>query len=259
MPLHQTFDDSPLELPFDSKKKFFIELDIQKCITNLLGFPLLDSPFVTTLRAYAQGECHTYKGSPLEKFYSSCKPKTMMDVLSLNNSTMQRIPAIATVMPWWNLTPKMRLQQIATNPHGDLLLGRETVRFGLKKEGNYGWQYFGPVSQEVGEIEFKRLTAVYDSIDTHGYRWKKSIPIHGEFLISNDDWLWVGLGGKHRMSALVALGWEFLPATARGKYGLHFVKRSEVNYWPNVVSGLFSENEALTVFDTMMSKESFVP
>jgi len=174
----------------------------------------------------------------------------MAETLGLDNIQMGGIHAMATVMPWWNIDPMARLKQVAQNPQADILLGKEALNYGVKEDANYGWQYFGPISQEVGEVEFNRLINVYESIKKYGYILKKKIPIHGEYLVSGDEWVWIALGGKHRMSALVTLGWKYIPVTTRGKYGSHIVARENMPLWPNVVNGLFSEREALKVFDS---------
>ena len=253
MPVQKTFETSPTELFTEPPGRYFVEINVKKGITNLLGIPLEDSPFVRTLKLYSQGECPVYEGSPLKRFYADFQPQSMAEVLGLDHPEMHQIPAMATVMPWWPDDPATMLRRVAHDPEAKILLGIEALHFGVRVEGNYGWQYFGPLSQDVAEMEFTRLINVYESIKKHGYRLKRGIPIHGEFLISGDDWVWVALGGKHRMSALVALGWDCLPVTTKARYGSHMVERDQVESWPNVVSGLFTVNEALAVFDARLA------
>jgi hypothetical protein len=132
------------------------------------------------------------------------------------------------------------------------LFGVEAYKLGVKPEGNFGWQYFGPVSDSVGLLEFSRLKSVYESINEKGYCPPAKSHIHGEFLISDDDWVWVNLGGKHRCAALIAMNYSEIPVRVRGKYGAAFVRRCEVDYWPNVLNGLFSRDQALQFFDKMI-------
>ena len=256
LPRHCVITNSPLDLTEEVRSTYVVDIDVQRCRTNLLGYSLIDSPFVKTLVSYAQKKETSYKESSLEHFYTQVKPQNMAEVLHLKNSKMEKISAMATVMPWWKFTPDQILLKRAVDTQKQPLLGKEATQFGLPEEGNYGWQYFGPVSPEVGDLEYQRLTDTYNSISSKGYKTKKSVQIHGEFLVSDNDWVWVGLGGKHRTAALAALGWEKIPVTTDGRYGPHFVKKEEFEIWPNVANGIFSPSEALQIFDTMMKVHS---
>lgn len=123
---------------------------------------------------------------------------------------------------------------------------------GMDASSNYGWQFFGPVSEALGELEFKRLTSTCDNIRKNGFNYRKAVGISGEFLIAGQDWTWIGLGGKHRMASLAALGQGLIPVTTKAKYGSHIIHRESVSNWHNVKNGLFTRNQALEVFDTIM-------
>ena len=246
------FEHSPLEIKAELNGECFVKIPAARCRTSLFGFTLGKSPFVRTLSDYGRGACNRYQGSFLEHFYSACQPGTMAEVLALENERMQEISAMATVMPWWTLTPEACLVMNAYDPDAVKLLSREAGKSGLDEKTNFGWQFSGPVSDEVGELEFERLSSVYDSIQKRGFLYKKTSAMHGEFLLNGDDWVWVNLGGKHRVSALAVLGEDQIPVTVKCDYSPHYVQRDEVATWFNVASGLFTQEEALKVFDAML-------
>ena len=243
-----TIENSPVEIDYVRKKKYVTSIDVSRCRTNIMGRSLVESPFVAFLKEYETGKVTTYKGSLLERFYNEVQPKSMCEVLGLDGGPFQDVHAMATIMPWWDLTPDNCLPQRAVDVNATDLLGKEAVSNGLKEKDNFGWQHFGPISDEVGELEFQRLVTVYKSIKEKGYITRGSVPINGEFLVTDSDWAWTGLGGKHRMTSLVALGWERIPVTTKGRYGAPIVKAAEVDSWPNVRNGLFTRDQALTVF-----------
>jgi hypothetical protein len=243
------FDESPVEISYLTRSsKFVTSVTVNKCRTNLTGYSLRDSPFVKFIQEYQSGVVKEYSGSSLETYYRQKQPRTMAELLGDFDGAFSSFPAMATVMPWWNLTPHQVLKKRVVDINAPKLLGVEAIDFGLKEGGNFGWQYFGPVSKSVGELEFKRLVSVYNSIKEKGYVTHGAVPINGEFLVTQSDWVWVGLGGKHRMSALVALGWDKIPVTTKGRYGAQIVRAAEVDYWPNVRNGLFTKKQALAVF-----------
>lgn len=215
---------------------------------NLTAFRADSNPFVATLRQASL----TYNDSPLYHFYQSFCPASVADLLGISASPISNQPAMSAVMPWWNKDPQQRLQQVAEQrPSG--WLGKEAIKLGISSADDFGWQYFGPVSEKLGLLEFERQRQVYDSIAKRGYKPRSHLQVHGEFLVDGNDWVWVNLGGKHRVNALLAQGNDTVIAAAKGKYGSIFVRRSEVASWPNVVNGWYTEEEALQVFDRIMA------
>jgi len=161
------------------------------------------------------------------------------------------MPPMAAVMPWWSMNPERRLQQVAIETDGGFI-GKEAIKLGASVADDFGWQYFGPVSPAVGQMEFDRQRAVFHSINRNGYKPTSYLHVHGEFLVHGGDWVWVNLGGKHRLNALVAMGSQEVIVSAKRKYGPEFVRREEAELWPNVQNGWFTREEALRLFDRIM-------
>jgi hypothetical protein len=102
---------------------------------------------------------------------------------------------------------------------------------------------------EKGELEFRTLVQLTESIRKKGYLRSDGPdgdilgtplidPVKGvRFLV------WTG---KHRIAVLAALGFEYVPLR------ISFVRAprlTEAAYWPHVRNGLFTREQATTLFD----------
>jgi hypothetical protein len=147
-------------------------------------------------------------------------------------------------MPWSAIAPEEAALYWKSKIEDD---NRE---HGTSAEPEHGWKSWGPVSSEVGIFEFKRLTDVYSSIESGGYQ--RSNDPNGDmegFVLSRDlDYRILVTTGHHRCAALAALGRTAAPfRLSSGR----IVRRSEVGFWPNVQSGLFTQAQALALFDRL--------
>lgn len=247
-----SFTTSPVELEDILHDKYFVEIPISRCRSCYSGHHLDRSPFALTLRDFISGRCNSYHGSQLEAYYRRYRPSSMAEVFALESDTLADIHPMASVLPWWSLDPAAFLKLVAYDPGATRPIAHEAVKLGIDASSNYGWQFFGPVSEQLGELEFKRLTSTCDNIRNNGFNYRKAVGVSGEFLVSGQEWAWIGLGGKHRMASLAALGQEPIPVTTKAKYGPHITHRESAADWPNVKNGLFTRSQALQVFDTIM-------
>jgi len=247
-PQHHTFQTSPAEIPYQQSQVIVTDVPAARCRVNFLGLPVMSSPFVQTLKTSDQ----QFEGSALDEYYQAFQPETVGQLLGLKTSDIASRPAMAAVMPWWNRGPDERLEQVAVISNSGRLVGKEAIKLGASPEVDYGWQYYGPISSAIGKMEFERQVSVYQSIYKKGFLKTEPTALHGEFLVDGADWVWTSIGGKHRLNALIAMGNEMLTVSAKGKYGPTIVRRDESFLWPNVVNGLFDEQEALALFDRIM-------
>ncbi len=233
-------------------------LPTDRCRSNIFGYINDKNPFIETLHAFADGN-RSYALSLLTNYYEHCCPRSMADVLNIKSEIMEKIHPMATVLPWWGITHDNKLKRSCIDPVAEKLLSREAYKLGLKPGIDYGWQYFGPASKLLCELEFKRLVDVYQSIEKNGYNTARFGHIHGQFLLTKHRWVWVNVGGKHRFAALVALGYKNIPVAAKFKPFISSlcVRRDEVESWHNVRNGLFKYQEALQVFDKMVDGQSW--
>lgn len=114
--------------------------------------------------------------------------------------------------------------------------------------------YCGPVSNNQIENELGRIYHVFNSIKTKGYVPQVSSDlfnsnhIQGYFLKRKDDYRFIVLHGKHRISSLAALNHTEIPVTfCMNKPRIIFL--DDLPNWPGVRSGEFNEQEAAEVFN----------
>jgi hypothetical protein len=241
----------PLNIEYSGFNGDVIDIPLKRCRSYLLGYLPNEHPFCTTLKQYNIKK-HAYRSSLLSNYYDEFQPETMADVLKIKSTKLQQYPAMATVMPWSYSTPEQRIKRFCVEGSMSRLLAKEALQSGLNADENFGCQFFGPLSSDHGELEFKRLTSVNNNIIKDGYMPSKHGHLHGEFLIDGDEWVWIAIGGKHRFSVLSALDLDTIPVAKLSRWATLFVRRSEVNCWPNVRNGIFSIEEALSIFDRIM-------
>lgn len=246
----------PLDLIYSNFKGGAAIVPMERCRSHMLGFTVDGNPFIKTLLDYSNGNSN-YSGSVLESFYNQYCPTSMQSVLRSDNPLLNKYHPMATVLPWGISTPEEKLPNICVDPKAERLLSKEAHKLGLKEKDNFGWQFFGPVSEDLGVQEYTRLVSVYNSIKEHGYRPEKYGYMHGQFLVSADDWVWVNIGGKHRFASLAALQFENIPVALKSRSSALFIRRCDVDYWPNVKNGLFSRNDALSIFDRILNGTNF--
>lgn len=241
----------PLDIEYSGFEGSVIDIPVNRCRSYLLGYLPQEHPFCKTLKQY-NTQPHTFENSNLSKYYETFKPKTMADVLKIKSKKLEEYPAMATIMPWSYSNPEQRIARFCIEGRDSKLLSREGYKHGLDPVDNFGCQFFGPISNDHGELEFNRLISVNNDIIKEGYAPSQHGHLHGEFLIDGADWVWIAIGGKHRFSVLSALDFDTIPVARRARWAALFVRRSEVAHWPNVRNGLFSVEEALSVFDRIM-------
>lgn len=247
---------TPLDLIYSNFKGSAALVPLNRCRSHMLGFTTGGNPFVSSLKEYVQNKTQ-YFGSILEEYYDNYCPNSMQAVLNSDNESLNTYHPMATVLPWGISTPESKLARICVDVTADKLLSKEANKLGLSAKDNYGWQFFGPVSPDLGQQEYQRLVAVYNSVIKHGYRPERYGYIHGQFLVSEDDWVWVNIGGKHRFSTLAALGFKDIPVALNSRSSALFIRRSEADHWPNVKNGLFTKLDALDIFDRIMKGTSY--
>jgi hypothetical protein len=154
-------------------------------------------------------------------------------------------PYWALTMPWSVQSPE---EQRKSMEHS---VARETPgRTGGGGDLLDGWAHSGPVSSHKLQVEAQRIIRVTTSILRRGYvrSDKPDGDISVDLLLRDNVYCWQVLHGMHRSAALVALNYRYFPVRV-----LRSIRRSDVSVWPQVQSGLFTEIEALKVFDWVMS------
>lgn len=221
---------------------FILDVPVEK--TRAAGFNGADphNPFVITLRAHAEGTCAQFRGSPMEDFYEKWQPYAGRDPGEFEK------PA-----PW-----RERSVRPANTAAGRLQRGEFTAiahDLGLRTADIRGHISGGPVTEAFGEVTFRRMAQIQDSVRREGYLPEQSEAGHlrGECFMHGDDYRVIVGSGKHRMVALLALGWREVPVQFGPPKLPVIVRREEVDRWPGVVGGAYSREEALAKFDRLFA------
>jgi hypothetical protein len=239
--------DDPLEARYRAGEKPALVHVQLASVLNLgpLAFSVTahsDDPYVRAARDHIDGCCDRYRGSRLEWFYARWRPQSAAAVLGLEEADAPRAllsaPAHAAVFPWDGYTPS---EMDARKREG---IERENRKHGAELSIADGFKWVGPLSARNGGLEYRRLRVIIDSVARHGYQEIIGSP-RGRLMMRGAEWRVLGTGGDHRRAVRVALGWSHVPMRLVGA----IVRREDVGSWPNVRNELFTQAQALNVFD----------
>jgi len=249
--------DNPLEalLQRQSGKNIAFKCPIDLCrAENGFGFgPSHWHPFVATLKQFEKNNDLQYDESILKQFYQTWQPGNAAEAIAGFKDapeTYYKLPAYcAYLRPWTSASPDSFDKISIWSNRGNAEHGRPDLQWRV-----HGLHWFGPVSREKGKFEFERLISVYNSIKKNGYdRLFGDIGVR--ILRSDEDYIFTtGGGGLHRTAAIAALGHKTFPA--QFKVADFLADTKDVEYWPLVRSGLWSENEALAYVDHLFKFDS---
>ena len=177
-------------------------------------------------------------------YYNNFQPKNAAEFLGLSlelENELVQAPPWGSVFPWRARTLdsyKKTYEKAAISDNKSYGYGG-----GVEK----GWTFCGPTSAEKCSIEAKRMEYVIKRIHIDGYQ--RSNDKDGDIKVTalvneNKDWRWLVTSGFHRVCAVTALGYESIPVRVN-----LVISRQDVDFWPHVSSGLYSRENALTIFD----------
>ena len=211
-------------------------------------------PYIRTLIDYGQQIHRTYEGSYLERHWAAWTPSSLAEYLGLDAGTchplLARTPPVHDILPW---SPADR---IAYMQEGRWM--RRPDHRALCESGAPPARSCGPKPEWFGTARFARLVSIYESIKRYGYQVqegsaKHSSPQHvvASCFLKGCEVRLVIADGQHRAAALTALGYETVPAVVHSSSlrAAVMVRRGEVTSWPLVRSGIFSDAQALSIFD----------
>lgn len=211
------------------------------------------NPFTRAVTDYLSGERTDYADSILPCFYESWQPTTLAEFVGLDvdeDSPLSR-PLIVGVLPW---EPVRGIEEL-TLERNVYELDR-LAKFGLAPEGTHGYDYFGPTSDALGEYRFNKHCNVAASIAQNGYAPSDHI-IDVQLMAGEGSWGLLVRDGKHRTIAMAALGVQSVVVALPWDYPM--IRRSDVETWPGVASGLYRVDEALEVFDRFVEGRAPYP
>lgn len=184
----------------------------------------------------------------LTKYYDLVQPASAAEWLGLelnDNHIFSQSPPWASVFPW-----RARTVESYRKAYEKAAISENKISGGYLDISN-GWLFCGPVSKEKCRVEAKRIEYVLKEIIRNGYqRWNSSEGDVKTTALVNEkgDWRWLITAGNHRASAAAALGYIEIPIRVN-----LVIYRQHVKLWPHVVDGLYSEDNALKVFDNFFN------
>ena len=200
--------------------------------------------FSTTLEEYRTGECTTYEGSLLQRYYEVWQPSSSLEALiglDRTPAALAEAPPYMFLLPWNRDTLEQRKSASRKG------IWEENARWG---DGNIvadeGCVFHGPVSARKGRIEFERLVSVFESIQKNGYDLSMGRPVRVNILKRGKELRYLIMEGQHRVAAMCAVGHATIPAVV----GQAWVTDIDfVEFWPQVRDGIWSKKDAENYFN----------
>jgi hypothetical protein len=227
---------------------------IDQC-THFIGFGFSASgwhPFVTTLLEYRAGHVSTYDRSLLRDYYATWQPRSAAEALAGFDvsGALTELPSYCFYLtPWTASTPATIAESLAywtrveNAEHGEPDLDYR----------EHGIGYFGPTHTAKGEMEFRRLTSIYDRLAATGYD-RRYGDVNVRVMKRGDELRFiVDGGGYHRTAAFAAAGESVVPATFVEPW---VVAEEDVEYWPQVRRGVWSRGDAVRYFHHLFDFDS---
>ena len=180
----------------------------------------------------------------LAEYYRCVQPKSAATWLGINltsSNPLAKAPPWGAVFPWRARTQESYQQCYEKAAVAENMI--TSAPLGILD----GWLFCGPVSTEKCRIEAKRIHYVLEQIATLGYQRSNESDgdVKATALVREDGhWRWLITAGNHRAVAASALGRVSIPVRIN-----LVISRSQVEYWPHVVTGLYTREQALAVFD----------
>jgi len=247
-------DNNPKALSYYTHTNRQILIDVDFCKGRGLEIFSLSNnsyhPFVMAIKSALSSD--NYKKTLKNKlsiYYDMVQPQSASAWLGFNDGEVDALdnePPWLSLLPWENSSIKQK-----RNGRKDCAI-YDNKEHGADLAIGEGWRNFGPVSEEVLDLEVNRLHSLMLSIEKNGVLRDDSEggDIGAIVLMKEDDdfcWM-VEWGGQHRAAAISAMGYESVSIRV-----WQVIERKDVNLWPNVQSGLYSKDAALKIFDKIFS------
>ena len=238
-----------------------IDVPLSRCIGfDWIGTPFEPRlhPFISTVIAMREGRCESYLTSPLCDYHRSYQPHDAFEVLGVDRCERMLKRGFAdpwaAVSPWMPdigaLRPEHMPQTIRKTAASDY------AKAGLRVPKGATLYMFGPFDEETGQVEYDRLVSLHERIGADGLQ-RSDAPqgdITGIVLLGSDGtWRVQVRDGQHRAAVASSLGMDRIPIRLFPMVSSVLIRRDEVLSWPHVCSGLFTPEQALAVFDRLLS------
>jgi len=173
------------------------------------------NPYLQTAKEYISCSVQSYEDSSLNAFYDAFTPESAGEYLSAgfssglsSSGTLSKIPAHSYILPWSVLSPEERLKSRQKQNREEEQLSFSV--FGKRRKMS-GINKMGPVSSDKGQLEFKRIISLVDSIKNKGYNRSLAMDVEAVALQHKGKIIFVISSGFHRSAVLAALGHKSIP------------------------------------------------
>jgi len=260
--LSHVSDIHPLEAAYLAEQRpVLLRVPLEKSLTfGLSAFvPTVHgiSPFVHALREWGSGEVESYADSLLKTFYERYQPATAADMYGIEDAEghmFSTLPPASAPLPWRTHPPAelamLRMKQIA----------KDNRDHGIRLDASAGDPFFGPVSSRKGQLEYGRLTGVYESIRSVGFKVDPSglLNIRVVALVDGEIWRWLVVSaGQHRLAALAALGYEEAIVQLQINDGLGgVILKEHCAQFPLVRKGVVDAPQMRRLFERLLQGKS---
>ena len=212
------------------------------------------NPFSRALRQEEDSEATRQ----LQEFYDVFSPDSAAQLLGVSircdaeSCALANLPPSHYVLPWEREHVSAAARRRRNQVHAE-------HRRAVGGETDSGYPHWGPNSEHFCLTELKRLRHVYRSIKENGYSHliRDTVGIRCT-LAHGNEMRYVVRKGHHRVAALSALGESQVRVRFNERWPA-VVDRDHAEFWPQVRSGLFTEHEAITVFDRLFAGATFEP
>ena len=154
---------------------------------------------------------------------------------------LANVDAAHFLLPWGSESVEERAWRLRLWAFAGSLANRRKIV--LPK---HGMTDFGPVSERKLALEVQRVLVLDESLKANGFRPSARHPLEVVGLRRGGDYRWLAMRGRHRFAACAA--WAIDSVDARVT---KVIRREDVCTWPRVVSGAFTQQGALRVFDRL--------
>ena len=189
----------------------------------------------------------TYDTSILERFYRTWRPANASEVVIRFDDAPRvfaDLPPYGFVPPWNPATPEEQIKKAQFWAYRDCI----RLNHPVLNLSEHGHNQYGPVSAERGVFELGRFARLMKRIVRDGYD-----RIEGDIRLRviriGTELLFIGASGHHRRAVLHALGQKRITAVPQGAM---IIDIADVEHWPQVRSGLWSERQARRYVDHLL-------
>jgi hypothetical protein len=241
----------PVTLEYCLTKRGYAVLDIplESCRAfHTLGLPLnpRDHPFVKAFQAAlpnprSEGALADIR-QVLEQYYDAVQPASACEVVGLSP---QLAPGLRGVAPLGYIYPWSEKGVDEITQRRKRSMKYVGMRYGFKPETEIGHTFFGPARAAKLELQIARLHTLMQAVRSQGFKpFARDFPTKVIALRKDSENRWLIEEGQHRFAIGAALTIASIPAIVTS-----VVRREDARLWPQVVSGTFTEEGALNMFD----------